>query len=118
MNDLLFQYGILTAGFGLLRTAAYLGGAVVCVVHRRISRWLILVSVGFAVEFLVASLRLIDAMILAFSTSPFFPTSLFYFGMDVLSSIAKIAVVVGLWMAFSDIRRKLALSKGPDHELA
>ena len=50
MNEELLLYGILTAVFGFLKTAAYFGGAVVCLIHRRISRWLIMVSAGFAVE--------------------------------------------------------------------
>jgi hypothetical protein len=119
MDDLTSFYLTIMTGFGFVTMVAYLGGAWICFAHRRISRWLILVSAGFAGEFLASSIRQINAMRWQFYSPGTLSWSLLFdLGLHVLGFLSMIVGIFGLGAALVDIRRKLALLKRPVDDLA
>ncbi len=114
MNDVPDYFETLLTAFHCVTMAAYLAGALACLVFRRASRFLIVVSTGFAVDFLVSAIELYRAT----TWQLYQPNLLIYLTFNLLSSLSKVAVVVGLGLALFDIRRKLAAVKGPVDELA
>jgi hypothetical protein len=112
MNDMSQLYMTFTVGFAFISMGLYLAGAWACLVHRRLSPWLIVTSVGFIGDFLAYAIGQLAAYHALKSLDLFY---LFSLVANFLGLVSTVIVVLGLTMSLADIRRKLALSMEPKH---
>jgi hypothetical protein len=105
----------LTTGIAWLGTLLQLGGLAVCLTYRRLSRWLVLVSAGFAGSFAASALCLLANQVLTGSLDRISLLSLVYLAGSLVGFVSTSLVVGGLAMTFADLRRRLALSLEPTH---
>jgi len=114
-NDPLKFYMTLSTGIGVLTLMVYLGGALVCAAHRRLSPMLGLAAAGFTGMFLASAVGRTASFTLRSNLDIF---SLILLGSSVLGFLSSIVLVIGLGAALADIRRQLILSKGPRDDFA
>ena len=113
-NESLQIYLYLTTGLSLLGMMVEVVGFLMCLAFRHLSRWTILVALGFAGLFAagvvarLSSLRGLLGDYIQGLTGPIWVAG------TLLHFVAMIAVVGGLWMTFVDFQRRLALALEPN----
>ncbi len=93
-------------------------GAVMCLVYRGVSSWLLLAMGGFLGEMFLGIIRQVGGLMLRHDDfgSSYTVISIFYLVLGVLGLLASALILMGFAMALGDVQRKLsrARSEGPD----
>jgi hypothetical protein len=93
--------------FGLL---LYLLGAVLCLVFRRLSPWLLLAMAGFGLEVLVGMVRAVLVHVLAMEFLGYTALQVSHLALNVLDLFAFAMILAGFGLALGEVQRKLARS--------
>jgi hypothetical protein len=111
-NNLSYLANLIYSNFIVISMLAYAGGCAICLIHRRLSSWLLLMAAGFAGIFSSEALTSIS-----FSMSNLNPDlmNIGLIAVTVLRIISEFLLVFGLSFLLVQIRRQVALSLEPTH---
>jgi hypothetical protein len=111
-NDQMQLFMALSSGIAVLRMLADLGGFYVCLSHRRLSGWLILVALGFAGFFVATAIGRLSSLGLRGFADWIYVANL---AAVILGCLSTLVMVFGLGAALIDIRQRLSRSLDPSH---